>query len=386
MSERPYEITLLGATGFTGALAAHYLAEHAPKEVRWVLAGRNERKLEEIRRSLEGSNCPPRAVQKADAFDRASLVRLASDTQVLMTTVGPYAEFGDPVVDAAVEAGTDYVDITGEPDFVANSIRRAHDQAEKKGLRIIHCCGFDSIPADLGAQFTAEQFEQPGPIEVRGFVRSRGTFSGGTWHSAVRGFSRIRSPENARLPRMSPGAGRTVGSAKRRIEWVKELGDWAVPMPLIDPEIVLRSAALCPEYGPAFTYSHNARVKRFGTVAMGLATVGGLVALAQFRPTRELLLKVRNQGDGPSEAQRKKSWFEITFLGRSGERQVVTTVSGGDPGYSETAKMISESALTLVLDRKRLPQRAGVLTPASALGKLLRARLIAAGMRFHVKA
>lgn len=387
MSERPYEITLLGATGFTGALAAHYLAEHAPKEVRWVLAGRNERKLEEIRRSLESSTCPPRAVIKADASDRASLLRMASDTQVLMTTVGPYAEFGDPVVDAAVEAGTDYVDITGEPDFVAGSIRRLHERAEKKGLRIVHCCGFDSIPADLGAQFTVEQLAPAsGPIEVRAFVRSRGTFSGGTWHSAVRGFSRIRSKENARLPRQSPGAGRTVGSAKRRIEWVKELGDWAVPMPLIDPEIVLRSAALSPEYGPAFSYAHNARVKRFGTVVGGMAAVGSLVALAQFRPTRELLLKVRAQGDGPSEAQRKKSWFEVTFLGKSGDRKVVTTVSGGDPGYSETAKMISESALTLVLDRRQLPERAGVLTPASAMGKLLRERLVAAGMRFHVKA
>jgi short subunit dehydrogenase-like uncharacterized protein len=390
MSERPYDIALLGATGFTGALAAHYLAEHAPKEVRWVLAGRNERKLEEIRRSLEGLACPPRAVIKADVEDRASLLRLAADTRVLMTTVGPYAEHGDPVVDAAVEAGTDYVDITGEPDFVAGSIRRLHERAEKKGLRIVHCCGFDSIPADLGAQFTVEQLgadsAKGGPIEVRGYVRSRGTFSGGTWHSAVRGFSRIRSPENARLPRVTPAGGRTVGGIKGGIGWVKELGDWAVPMPLIDPEIVLRSAAFAPEYGPAFRYGHYARVKRFGTVVGGIAAVGGLVALAQFAPTRALLLKVRAQGDGPSEAQRKKSWFEITFVGTRGHEKVMTTVSGGDPGYSETAKMVSESALCLALDHKRLPARAGVLTPASAMGKLLRERLMAAGMRFHVKA
>lgn len=387
MSERPYDIALLGATGFTGALAAHYLAEHAPKEVRWVLAGRNERKLEEIRRSLLGSSCPPRAVIKADVKDRASLLALAADTRVLMTTVGPYAEHGDPVVDAAVEAGTDYVDITGEPDFVAGSIKRLHERAEKKGLRIVHCCGFDSIPADLGAQFTVEQLSKgSGAVEVRAYVRSRGTFSGGTWHSAVRGFSRIRSPENARLPRATPAAGRTVGGVKGRIGWVKELGDWAVPMPLIDPEIVLRSAAFGTEYGEAFRYGHFARVKRFGTVVGGIAAIGGLVALAQFKPTRELLLKVRAQGDGPSEAQRKKSWFEITFVGTRGDEKVVTTVSGGDPGYSETAKMVSESALCLALDHKRLPARAGVLTPASAMGKLLRERLVARGMRFHVKA
>jgi len=385
MSERPYEIALLGATGFTGALAAHYLAEHAPKEVRWVLAGRSERKLEEVRRSLERMPCPPRACINVDVSDKASLLRLAGDTRVLMTTVGPYAEFGDPVVDAAVEGGADYVDITGEPDFVAGSIRRLHDRAEKAGLRIVHCCGFDSIPADLGAQFTVEQLPSSAPIQVRAFVRSRGTFSGGTWHSAIRGFSKIRSPQDARLPRPTPTKGRKVGPVKGGVTWVKELNDWGVPMPLVDRDIVLRSAAFCPEYGPDFTYGHNARVKRFTTVLGAGIALGGLVALAQLKPTRDLLLKVRAQGNGPSAEQRKKSWFEVTFLGEGSGQKVVTSVSGGDPGYTETAKMISESALCLALDRKRLPERAGVLTPGAAMGKLLRERLMAQGMRFHVK-
>lgn len=385
MSERPYEIALLGATGFTGALAAHYLAENAPKEVRWVLAGRNERKLEEIRVSLARMANPPRAILKADVSDRASLLRLAGDTRVLLTTVGPYAEHGDPVVDAAVEAGTDYVDITGEPDFVAGSIRRLHDRAEKAGLRIVHCCGFDSIPADLGAQFTAEQLPANGAIEVSGYVRSRGTFSGGTWHSAVRGFSRIRSPESARLPRPTPTNGRTVGTVKGGVRWVKELSDWAVPLPLIDRDIVLRSAAFCPEHGTSFTYGHNARVKRFATIAAGGLAIGGVVALAQFGPTRRMLLGVRAQGDGPSAEQRQKSWFEVTFVGEGSGQKVVTTVSGGDPGYTETAKMVSESALCLALDRKKLPARAGVLSPGAAMGKLLRERLIAKGIRFQIK-
>lgn len=385
MSDRPYEIALLGATGFTGQLAARYLAEHAPKEVRWVLAGRNEGKLEQIRRSLEGLACPPRAVVKADVGDPASLARMAKDASVVFTTVGPYALHGEPVMRAAVEAGAHYVDITGEPDFVAQMITKYHQRAEGAGVKIVPCCGFDSIPADLGAQFCAEQLDPRGPISVRGYVRSRGTFSGGTWQSAIRGFARIRRPENARLPRVTPEGDRTVGSVKRRVAWVKEIEAWAVPLPLIDPDIVLRTAAFCPEHGTRFEYGHFARVQRFGTIVTGGLAVGGLVALAQLGPTRELLLKVRTSGEGPSAEQRKRSWFEVTFVGEGSGKKVVTAVSGGDPGYDETSKMASESALCLALDQKKLPPRAGVLTPGSAMGKVLRERLVAAGIRFHVK-
>jgi short subunit dehydrogenase-like uncharacterized protein len=385
MSNRPYEIALLGATGFTGQLVARYLAEHAPKEVRWVLAGRNERRLEEIRRSLEELACPPRAVVKADVGDEDSLVRMAADTSVVLTTVGPYALYGEPVARAAIEAGAHYVDITGEPDFVAGLITKYHDRAAAAGLKIVPCCGFDSIPADLGAQFTAEQLDPRGPISVRGYVRSRGTFSGGTWQSAIRGFARIRRPQDARLPRAKPAGGRTIGSGKRRIAWVKEVEAWAVPLPLIDPDIVLRSAAFCPEHGVSFDYAHFARVQRFGTLVTGGLAVGGLVALSQLKPTRELLLKVRTSGEGPSPEQRKKAWFEVTFVGEGSGKKVVTTVSGGDPGYGETSKMAAESALCLALDQKKLPIRAGILTPGSAMGKVLRERLIAAGIRFHVK-
>lgn len=386
MSDRPYEIALLGATGFTGQLCARYLAEHAPKEVRWVLAGRNVEKLESIRRSLEGLPCPPRAVVKADVGDRESLVRMAKDASVVLTTVGPYALHGEPVVEAAIEAGAHYADITGEPDFVAGSIRKFHERAQKAGVRIVHCCGFDSIPADLGAQFCAEQLDPRGPIVVRGYVRSRGTFSGGTWQSAIRGFARVRTPENARLPRASTEAGRKVGSAKPRLRWVKDVEAWGVPLPLIDPDIVLRSAAFCPEFGVDFSYGHFARVRSFGTVVGGGVAIGGLVALAQFGPTRELLLKVKSSGEGPSAEQRKKSWFEVTFVGEGSGKKVVTAVSGGDPGYDETSKMSSESALCLALDQKKLPARSGVLSPGAAMGKVLRERLVARGIRFHVKA
>lgn len=385
MSERPYEIALFGATGFTGRLAARYLAEHAPKEVRWVLAGRSERKLEEVRRTLDGLACPPRALVVADVDDPPSLVRMARDARVVLTTVGPYALYGEPVVRAAIEGGAHYLDITGEPDFVASLIRKYDGPAAEAGLKLVPCCGFDSIPADLGAQFTAEQLDPKGPISVRGYVRTRGTFSGGTWQSAIRGFGRVEGPESARLPRRTPDDGRSVGGGKRRISWDKDVDAWAVPMPLIDPEIVLRTASFCAEHGTRFEYGHFARVQHFGTIAAGAVAIGGLVGLSRIGPTRELLLKVRTSGEGPSAEQRKRGWFEITFVGEGSGKKVVTAVSGGDPGYDETSKMVAESALCLALDGKKLPARAGLLTPGSAMGKALRARLVAAGLRFHVK-
>lgn len=383
MSERPYEIALLGATGFTGRLCARYLAAHAPKEVRWVLAGRDTRRLEEIRRSLEAEPCPPRAVVRADVGEPSTLARLAADARVIQTTVGPYARYGLPVVEAAVAEGADYVDITGEPAFVSSSIERFHATAESKGLRIVHCCGFDSIPHDLGAQMTAELLPNEGPMKIEAFIRSRGNVSGGTWHSALNAMGEGRRA-TTRLPRPVV-AGRTAKGLPKRIRYVSELGAWAVPLPTIDPEIVLRSALACPEFGTDFRYGHYARVQRFATVAGGLAFIGGVVLLAQAKPTRDLLLRARAPGEGPSEEKRKRGWFEVTFIGEAGGKRVVTSVSGGEPGYDETSKMVSESALCLALDRARLPARAGVLTTATAMGKVLRERLVRAGMRFHVK-
>lgn len=383
MSARPYEIALLGATGFTGRLAARYLAAHAPKEVRWVLAGRDAGKLEAIRRTLDDEPCPPRAVLRADVGEPSTLHRLAADTQVVLTTVGPYARLGMPVLEAVVAEGADYVDITGEPEFVGASIERFDAEARDKGLRIVHCCGFDSIPHDLGAQMTAELLPHDAPMTIEAFVRSRGSFSGGTWHSALNAMAK-GTRARTRLPRPTV-PGRTARGLPRRVRWVEAIGAWAVPLPTIDPEIVLRSALACPEFGPEFRYGHYVRVQRLATAVSGIAVVGGVVLLAQAKPTRELLLRARVPGEGPTEAQMKRGWFEVTFVGEAGGVRVVTAVSGGEPGYAETSKMVSESALCLALDRGRLPARAGVLTTATAMGKVLRERLVRAGMRFHVK-
>src|SRR3954468_3697769 len=188
MAEREHDIVLFGATGFTGALTAEYLAAHAGTDLRWALAGRNMDKLEALKAKL-GVDVP---LLKADVTDEASVRAVAESTRVVITTVGPYVTYGEPLVAACAKAGTDYVDLTGEPEFVDLMYLRHQEQAVASGARIVHACGFDSIPHDLGAQFTVDQLPEGVPLEVRAYVRAGGRPSAGTYHSAITAMSRLR--------------------------------------------------------------------------------------------------------------------------------------------------------------------------------------------------
>ena len=375
---RPYDIVLLGATGFTGALAAEYLAEHAPTELRWALAGRNRAKLEAVRANL-GVDVE---IVLADVDDPETLRELAASTRIAVTTVGPYIRYGEPLVAACAEAGTDYLDLTGEQEFVDRMYVAYHDRAVQTGARIIHSCGFDSIPYDLGVQYTVEQLPERVPIQVEGLVRAGGVPSGGTFHTALTAFSRGKQNLDAhrarRLAQPRPD-GRSARAVTGKLH--RSQGFWAVPLPTIDPQIVAHSAALLSSYGPDFRYSHYAAVRRLPMVAGGIAGVGLLVVAAQIPPARNALLNRIKAGDGPTPERRAKSWFKVRFVGSGGGRRVITEVAGGDPGYDETAKMLGESALSLALDD--LPQTSGQTTTAAALGPALRKRLIAAGMTFR---
>jgi short subunit dehydrogenase-like uncharacterized protein len=378
MPDREYDIVLFGATGFTGALTAEYLAQHAGEGLRWALAGRNRAKLEALSERL-GVDVP---LLHADVTDDASLRSLAEDARVVITTVGPYVTYGEPLVAACAAAGTDYVDLTGEPEFVDRMYVRHHAEAAKTGARIVHACGFDSIPHDLGVLFTVEQLPEGVPLNVRGFVRAGGKPSGGTFHSAMNAFARVRQTQQAHKERRQ-AEGRDNG---RRVRLAakphRELGYWAVPLPTIDPQVVARSARALERYGPDFTYGHYAGVKRLPIAVGGVAGAASLFAAAQVPPVRKVLLGRLSPGDGPSEDQRGKGWFKVRFVGEGGGKRVLTMVSGGDPGYTETAKMLAESALCLAQDD--LPETAGQLTPAVAMGDHLIARLQRAGIAFEV--
>jgi short subunit dehydrogenase-like uncharacterized protein len=389
--ERVFDVVVFGATGFTGRLVARYLAREAPPPaLRWAIAGRNQDKLEALRTELLGINadCGDVGVLVADVAAPQSLADMAAQARVVLSTVGPFARYGEPVVRACVEEGAHYVDITGEPAFVDMTLEAYDEMARERGVRVVSCCGFDSIPHDLGVMFTVQQLPRGVPLKVEGFVQARGSFSGGTWTSAIEAFAGARE----QLGKARAGGGgygddgdpRQVRGIRPRPRYESAVKGWVAPFPTIDPQVVLRSARMLDEYGPDFRYGHYVRVGTLGKLAVGATALGGLVALSQIAPARELLLKVRQSGEGPSESERAAAWFHVTFVGEGGGKRVVTRVSGGDPGYDETAKMVSHAAMCLAQDGPKLPDRAGVLTPATAMGQPLLDRLQEAGIRFAV--
>ena len=371
---RPYDLILFGATGFTGQLVADYLAQQPQSTFKWAIAGRNAGKLATVKAKLPDAV----GVISADTSDPASLSAMTAQARVVISTVGPYIKYGIPLVEACIATETDYADITGEPEFV-NKLLVEHDAAAReKGIRIVNCCGFDSIPHDFGAYFTAQFLPDGQPAQLEGFVSASGTFSGGTWHSAVEAMSRMR--DQAKTPR--PKSERKVGGIKSGVHYEKEIRGWAVPFPTIDPQIVLRSAAELSEYGTEFRYGHYVRIPKWYQVAAGGVGMTFVASMAQFKPTRNLLLKVRQPGDGPDEEQRANAHFRVMFIGQAGDKRVITEVTGGDPGYGETSKMLAETGLSLAFDE--LPDVSGVLTPVVALRDPLMKRLQAAGIQFNL--
>ncbi len=382
------DVVLLGATGFTGGLTAERLATAGPEGLRWAIAGRDRGRLEAVRERLAGLGNAGAAVTvlTADVTDPASLRGLAERTAVLASTVGPYVVHGEPVVAACADTGTDYADLTGEPEFVDRMWLAHHARAETTGARLVHACGFDSVPHDLGVWLTVQQLPEDVPLTVRGYVRAGAAASGGTYHSVIRAMSRIRPARAAAAQRRRreprPVGGRQVRGLSQRPERAPDGRGWALPLPTIDPVVVRRSAAALARYGPDFRYGHYAVLRGLPAAVGTPAVLGVMLALAQLPPGRDLLLRLAQPGAGPSAERRAASWFRVRFIGTGGGRRAVVDVAGGDPGYDETATMLAESALCLALDD--LPATAGQVTTVQAMGDQLLARLRTAGLGFQV--
>jgi short subunit dehydrogenase-like uncharacterized protein len=384
MRDRQYDLVLFGATGFAGRLTAEYLAGAVPPSVSWALAGRNRAKLEMVRERL-GVLWTGLPLLSADASDPGSLRELARNARVVASTVGPYVRHGEPLVAACAAEGTDYVDLAGEPEFVDRCYVRYHRRAVETQARLVHGCGFDSLPPDLGAYFTVRQLPEGAPLRVRGFVRASGKISAGTYQSAITGLSRMRPTIAAHRERrrMEPSpVGRRARAAPGRLHRDSDAQAWAVPLPTIDPQVVARSARALEQYGPDFTYTHYAAVRRLPSVLGGVGALAGIAVLAQLPPARRWLERRIPAGTGPSQARRARSWFTVRFVGEGGGERVITEVAGGDPGYAETAKMLAESALCLVAGG--LPPTSGQVTAAVAMGDALIERLVKAGITFTV--
>ena len=410
---RDHDIVLWGATGFTGRLVAeHLVGRLAATGVRLALGGRDRKRLEAIRREL--TRISPAAAELplivADSHDRASLDAMASATEVVCSTVGPYAVHGHELVAACVERETDYCDLTGEVQFIRQTIDRHHEAARASGTRIVHCCGFDSIPSDLGTLVLQETAaaRHGAPFNDITFVLrgSRGGFSGGTVASLVNVLDEAASDRSVRRVLTDPYALNPEGERQgpdgpdqSGPRFDDRLGRWTGPfvMAAINTRVVRRSNALLDwRYGRDFSYRE---VTGFGPGLRGrlaaTAMAGGLGALVGalgWGPTRSLLRRtlLPSPGDGPDRRARERGFFTIDLHGRGtskdGEASTgrIRVHGDHDPGYGETSRMLGESALCLALDGAELDSPGGVLTPAVALGLRLVERLRRVGMVFEV--
>ena len=405
---REFDLVLMGATGFTGRLVAeHLLARHgADGELKWALAGRNQAKLEEIRTGL-GDGATGLPLITADSHDRESLDALVQRTRVVCTTVGPYTLHGSELVAACCEHGTDYCDLSGEVPWMQKMIDRHAEAAGKSGARIVHCCGFDSIPSDLGVWFLQQAAKEKfgKPLErVRLRVKAaKGGLSGGTFASMLNIVEESRrDPETARVLKnpfaLCPSDHRK-GPRQPYVSGPKfdaAIGSWMAPfiMAAINTRVVHRANALQDfAYGKGFRYDEAVLTgKGFGGRARATMVSLGMGAFAfgaAMGPTRALLKKMvlPKPGEGPLPEQREAGFFNIIVEGRTSEGETLRARVRGDrdPGYGSTSKMIGEAAVCLANDIGD-DVAGGFLTPATALnGKLLERLATHTGVTFELE-
>lgn len=415
MTDRDFDIVIWGATGFTGHLVAEYLMRHGGDDLRLAIAGRDEAKLERTRARLGGAGRGPASKDRklpillGDSFDAASLDAIASRTKVVCSTVGPYAKYGSEMVAACARAGTDYCDITGEPHFVRRMADAHHEEAEDSGARIVHCCGYDSIPSDLGTLMMQDAMHERHGVhaqEVKCFAgETKGYASGGTVASILNLLDEAKRDSKVRRTIGNPygldpeGTPRGPdGPDQRGVRFDDDLGMWTAPflMAVINTRIVRRSHALLGQpWGRGFAYSEMMSTgKGPGGLARATAVTGGMgaVAVAGSSAGARRLFKryLPSPGDGPTVAQREAGYFRTRLIAKAKVDGRDVTLRGlvagvQDPGYGETSKMLGESALCLALDEPKPGLHGGVLTPASAMGMRLVERLRDAGMTFEIQ-
>lgn len=411
---REFDIILFGATGFVGELTAKYLAENAPVGTRIALGGRSAAKLGDTRKRLSAAAADwPLIV--ADADSPASLDAMVARTRVIATTVGPYLKYGEALIGAAASAGTDYVDLTGEVPFIRFAIDKYDDVAHATGARIVPGCGFDAIPSDIGVYALYRKVRADGAGELTDtthvVTKMRGGLSGGTIDSMRVIAALARDPESRKVltnpQALSSGPG-SIPAARRTSEPTDMPNRSATSVdpslrgglgPFImanyNTRIVRRTNFLLDgAYGSSFRYAeamlfgkNTVLARAAGGAASG--ALGVFFAGLAFKPTRRVLDRfLPKPGEGPSEKSRERGFFELQAFTRTttGKRYRSVTAAQGDPGYKATAMMFGEAALTLALDRADLPERYGLLTPASAMGDALLTRLQAAGMTIEASA
>jgi short subunit dehydrogenase-like uncharacterized protein len=383
MSDRDYDLVVFGATGFTGRLVAEYLNGKAKK---WAIAGRNRDKLAAL-----GLDVP---VEIVDALDRDACARIARRTKVVCTTVGPYAKLGSPLVDACAETGTHYCDLTGEVQWMREMIDLHDASAKATGARIVHTCGFDSIPSDLGVWATQQEFVRrfghPAHEVTAHYTDVTGGFSGGTYASMFGMAEAMSDPQVRRVLAdpygLDPDRNGQPRVRDNTVGWSRELRRLTVPflMASVNTRVVRRGHALAGRpWGDDFIYREVMAPRSAATAMIVLAGMAG-VAAALKRPRLRAMLQRRatQPGDGPSPETRARGHWKVRFIARRDDEKLEYVVADphGDPGYASTSKMLGESALCLAYDP--LESCGGLLTPSVAMNGALLARLRAAGLTF----
>lgn len=411
-TDRRYDLVVWGATGVAGRLVAEHLTEqYTPETLALALGGRNEERLRSVERDLVDGNDDWERLPLVlgDATDRASLRALARSTRVVCTTVGPYTTYGTPLVEACVAAGTDYCDLTGEVTWIREMIDRYHDEAVDAGARIVHSCGFDSVPADLGTvlvqSFAREAFDAPCEL-VRIYLEAgSGGVSGGTMASAVAMFEAASTDPVARRTLRNPYSlaprGERSGVDPGEQRWPKRdplRSVWTAPSPMapVNERVVRRSNALL-----GYPWGREFRCSEVIPTGRGLGGWGGACAIAaglglgtlgmSIGPVREGLSRFvfPAPGEGPTRAQMERGHFTVRVVGRGtatdGPFTVASEVSADrDPGYGATAQMLGEAAVCLVREETDSPLPGGVLTPGSGIGEPLAERLRTVGLTVTV--
>ncbi|WP_417545511.1 saccharopine dehydrogenase family protein [Marinobacter sp.] len=405
-TDTTYDLVVFGATSFVGQILTHYLFDSygVAGEVKWAIAGRSESKLGELKSGL-GSNAGELPIILADATDDHALKAMCEQTRVVISTVGPYALYGEPLVKACVETGTDYCDLTGEVQWIRRMVDRYEDQAKKSGARIVHCCGFDSIPSDMGVWFLQQQAEKTFGepcLDVRMRVKvAKGGLSGGTVASMMNVAKEAAADPKLRKELANPFSicppehRSTVRQPSLKgAEFDKTFNVWLAPfvMGAINTRVVHRSNAMqSARYGKEFTYD-EAMMTGSGTkgrlTAYGItAALAGFFTASAIKPSRWLVEKfVPQPGEGPTPEAQKAGFYDLRFVGRTQDgKTMITKVTGdADPGYGSTSKMLGEAGMCLAFD---IPadQAGGFWTPASVLKDKLLERLTSkAGLTFEV--
>jgi len=405
-NQRQYDLVVWGASGFTGKLVTEYLYGNygVGGELRWAIAGRNREKLESLCSDLriESGSLP---IVISDSFDAQSMQNLARDTTVVLTTVGPYAKYGSALVEACVSQGTHYCDLAGESQWMRKMIDSFQTDAEKSGARIVHSCGFDSIPSDIGVWFLqreAQKLHGAPCTEIKLLVKAmKGGASGGTFASMMNAMEEARRDRDIAKILVDPyclnPAGERSGPDGREqsgVEYHAESGTWTAPfvMAAVNTRVVRRTNALLHyPYGRDFRYS-EATMTGGGSSgwmksAMTTAGLGGFMLASSFDFSRSLLVNrvLPKPGEGPSTEQREAGFFNLLLVGKLADGTVLRARVTGDrdPGYGSTSKMLSESAICLAKDE--LSSAGGFWTPASAMADALIGRLVEnAGLTFDL--